>query len=211
MDLRIAAIVIGAAEREIEQVVDHGVHVAVLAPQLMRRRPVPVDLGVVVVPIGEGVTRRPVVVREAAGPGALDVRQGIEILKPSREPVHAADGNDVVVELHAAGAGRLVAGERVVDPLQCPVGVERVAEIAVANRRARHVEEGEQLLPPDVALVRSEKEQLIASDRAAERPAERLPLDREFRRGGPSEVERRRIQLLVVEKLERRALERVRA
>jgi hypothetical protein len=80
--------------------------------------------------------------------------------------------------------------ERVVDPLQRPVRVERVAEVAVANRRARHGEESEQFLAADVALVRSEEEHLISPDRAAERPAERLPLDREFRRRRPPEVER---------------------
>ena len=185
MHLRIAAIVIRAADREGEQVVDDCVHVAVFAPELMRRRAVPVDFCVVVVSIGVGVPSRPVVVREAAGPGALDVRQGIEVLKPSRDRVHAADGNAVVGELHAARAGRLVARERVVDPLQCPVRVERVAEVAVANRLARRVEEGEQLLPADVALVRSEKEHLIAPDRSAQGPAECLPLDRQFRRRCP--------------------------
>ena len=211
MHLRIAAIAIRAAEREVEQIVDHGVHLAVFAPELMRRRPVPVDLGVVVVSIGVGVARRPVVAREAAGPGALDVRQRIEVRKPFRDRVDAAGRNGVVLELHAARAGGDVARQRVVDPLQRSVRVERAAEIAVANRRARHVEEGEQLLPAEVALVRSEKEQLIAPDRTAERPAERLPLDREFRRRCPPEEERRCIQLLIVEELEQRPSERIRA
>ena len=105
-----------------------------------------------------------------------------------------------------------VARERVVDALQRAVRVERLAEVAGAQRGVRHAEEGEEALRPLVAFERPEEEHLVLLDRTADRGAVVVRLDRQLvgHRSG-AEVERLGVQLVAVEALERRTPERVRA
>ena len=122
------------------QVVDHRVHVAELAPDLVRRGAVEVDLEVVVLAVDGPRLRALVVVGQTAEPGAAGVRQRDQVLNLQRDRVDHAGGNLVAGEGRAAGAVR-VAGERVVDRLQRAAVVGRAAEVAAAQPRVGHAEE----------------------------------------------------------------------
>src|SRR5205814_6761259 len=95
-------------------------------------------------------------------------RKQVENLQRNR--IEEVQRNLVVGKRLTSGAAR-VAGERVVNGLHRAVRVDRLAEIAGAQRGVGDVEEREQALPPVVALERSEEEHLVVLDRAAERRA----------------------------------------
>ena len=163
-------------------------------------------------PIRRVPARQPVIVGQAAQARALDVRHRIERLQLLRNRIHPGSGDLIVLELDPAGPGGQVAAERIVNPLLRAVRVDRAAEVAIAHSRRRHAEEIEQVLAAAVSLVRPEEEQLIAADRSAQGPAERLPFDGQLRGDrAPPEVVGVGVQLLVVEELERRAFEVIRA
>ena len=111
MNVRVPAVVVRRADREREQVVDQRVHLAELAPELVRRRAVPVDLKSKLCR-SVGVCWTPIVVGQAARARALDVRQRVQRQQASRDRIDPAGGDDVVGELLAAVPGGQVAGER---------------------------------------------------------------------------------------------------
>src|SRR5206468_1964381 len=104
------------------------------------------------------------------------------------------------------------AGEGVVDQLKRAVRVQGFAEIAGSQRGVRYVEEREEARRPFVALERSEEEQLVLLDRPAERGAVVVHFDWQVvrRRAGVEPI-RLGVQFLIVEVLERRPAEAVRA
>ena len=190
-----------------------GVHLAELAPELMTTGAVPVDLEIHVLTVRGRTLLLAEVVRQIACAGALDVRQRIHVQDLQRDRVHPILGNDVVRKRQPAGDSRReIRGCGIVDHLQRAVGVEGVAKVAVAERRVRYGAEHVLARVAEVAFIRSEKEQLVADDWAAEGAACRLPLDRKLvGHGAAAEVVRIRVEFLVVEELERGTLEGVRA
>jgi hypothetical protein len=103
--------------------------------------PIPVHFRIEVVAIGVAVPGGPVIVREAAGARALDVWERIEGEQLLGDGMEPACGDHVVRKLDAPRASGHGASERIVNPLQRAVRVQCAAEIAVAQRGTRHVEE----------------------------------------------------------------------
>src|SRR5207237_5020503 len=130
-----------------------------------------------------------------------------------RDRVQPIGGNDVALKRRPAAAVR-VTGHRIVDDLKGAVGIPRVAEIARVQRRVRHVEKIEETAILPVSLERPEEEQTVPPDRSAERATVDVAADGQLRWFSlwvvPEEV-RRRVQLVAVVELERRALELVRS
>ena len=154
-----------AVERQLLQVAHRRVHHADLSPDLMDGTPVPVDLHVVLIAV-EGAE----VLLEVVAGIPRSVRQRVEIVDPLGDRIDPIGGDDVAGK-RLTSASVHVAGERIVDPLQRPVGIERLAEIAAAHFLGGN---GVDRFSGRVSILpfeRAEVKQLALDDRPAERPA----------------------------------------